>query len=86
MALDVCRSTSPHASDVGRAWNDPICSLSPANHALRTTSATFFTPIQTWPNGARQVEVKHGGWCNGNAPPFPALKVGSIHWAHGLPG
>jgi len=33
-----CRSTSPHASDVGRAANTPMFRASPANNVLRMMS------------------------------------------------
>src|SRR6266481_3391523 len=34
----LCRSTSPHTSDTGRAANHPICSVSLSNNVLRMTS------------------------------------------------
>jgi len=36
--LRSCRSTSPQASEVGRASNRPICSVSLSNSFLRVTS------------------------------------------------
>ena len=76
MALEVCRSTSPHASEVGRARNRPICNYSLANNALRTTSIAYYPDLAS---AGSNMEI-HGAWRNVSAP---GLRSQGWHWEIG---